>query len=516
MFPKIKRKKTTQQNSTNNKNTNIDASNGLINRDIAITIDNLKKAVNFTNDLVVRDFNLEHRGSTKAAICYISGITNETTLLECMKDLLNFSMQDKKFTKNKTLLDSESDKFIDFLKDDVISVPNVQKVGNHNDIVLELLRGKTLIFVNGFDSAIIVDTIGHEKRSIEKPDTESTIRGSQESFTESIKTNISLIRKRITHPSLVIESFTIGSQTNTIVKIAYIKGVVLEEPLKIIREKLQKINIDILFETGYIENYIQEKNLSLFITIGNSEKPDKVCAKIFDGRIAIFCEGTPTVLTVPYLFAESFQITEDYYSRPFFSSLVRIMRYLCFLISLTIPALYITLTSYHQEMIPDILLVTTTASREGIPFPAFLETLIMLLIFEILKESGIRLPKKVGQAVSIVGALIIGQAAVEAGIISSPMVIIGALTGIASFMIPPLVDGMAIYRLVLVALSTVLGLYGFSIGMVLLLAHLCSLKSFGDNYFAPYGPTILYEVMDGPIVSQKPYKLKKKKSLSPN
>lgn len=212
--------------------------------------------------------------------------------------------------------------------------------------------------------------------------------------------------------------------------------------------------------------------------------------------MAIFCNGTPFVLTAPHLFVETLQVTEDYYSRSYFSSLIRLLRHLSFFITLTTPALYVALGTFHQEMIPTVLLITAAAAREGIPFPAFVETIIMIIIFELLRESGVRLPRQVGQAVYIVGALVIGEAAVQAGIISAPMVIIGALTGITSFIIPALLESIVFFRFFLIFLSAAFGLYGIVIGLIIMLAHMCSLRSFGTPYLTPLAPTVWKELKD--------------------
>jgi spore germination protein KA len=342
----------------------------------------------------------------------------------------------------------------------------------------------------------VIGMRGWAERNIDEPDTEAVVRGSREGFTETLRTNTALIRRRIKNPNLVFESFKIGKQTHTDICIAYIDDIANKKVIEEVKNRLNRIDTDCILESGYIEQFIEDNPFSPFSTIGNSERPDTVAAKLLEGRVAIFCDGTPFVLTVPYLFIETIQISEDYYSRPYLSSLMRWIRLLAFFITLTTPALYVALETFHQEMIPTVLLITAAAAREGIPFPSFIETMLIGIIFELLRESGIRMPRPIGQAVSIVGALVIGEAAVQAGIIGAPMVIIAAVTGIASFIVPAALDALVFFRLFLVLLSAAFGLYGIVVGLIIMLAHVCSLRSFGTPYLAPFAPTIWKDLKD--------------------
>lgn len=273
-----------------------------------------------------------------------------------------------------------------------------------------------------------------------------------------------------------------------------------------LKKRLDQIDSDVILESGYIEQYISSHHpLTPFHTVGNSEKPDKVAAKILEGRIAILCNGTPFVLTIPYVFIENFQLSEDYYLKPFLGTFERIIRYTAFLITLLLPALYIALETYHQEMLPPILLITMASAREGIPFPAFTETLIMITSFEILRESGLRMPRQVGQAVSIVGALVIGESAVSAGLIGAPMVIVTALTGITSFIVPSLINSIIFFRYLLIIASGTFGLYGITIILIIMLAYMCSLDSFGTPYLSPFAPVKWKDLKDALIVVPHKY-----------
>jgi len=259
---------------------------------------------------------------------------------------------------------------------------------------------------------------------VEEPDTEAVVRGPREGFTENLKTNTALLRRKIKNPNLRFELIKLGNQTNTNVCITYIKGICNEKFVTEARKRLKHIKTDSILESGYIEAFIEDAPYSPFATVANSEKPDVTAAKILEGRLAVLVDGTPIALTVPYLFMEGFQSSEDYYSRPYYVTLVRWIRFLAFFITVYLPSLYVAATTFHQELIPTPLLVTMIAAKEGTPFPAFVEALLMGLIFEILREAGVRMPRPIGQAVSIVGALVIGEASVSAGLIGAPMVII--------------------------------------------------------------------------------------------
>ncbi|GAB6180514.1 hypothetical protein JCM14036_18330 [Desulfotomaculum defluvii] len=313
------------------------------------------------------------------------------------------------------------------------------------------------------------------------------VRGPRDGFNETISNNTALIRRRIKSPNLRVEKLTVGQQTKTELCIVYIDGIARKEVINEVRNRINKIEIDGILESGYIEEFIEDTPMSPFPQIEHSERPDKVAAAILEGRIAILVDTTPFVLIVPTVFLQFIQSAEDYYERFPIGSLTRAVRVGAYFISVILPALYIALTSFHQEMIPTPLALSIAASREGVPFPSIGEAVIMEATFEILREAGIRLPKQTGQAVSIVGGLVIGQAAVQAGIVSQAMVIVVALTGISSFAIPAFNAAAAgrLLRFPLMFLASILGLPGILAGLSIVLIHLNGLSSFGVNYLSP-------------------------------
>ncbi|MBC7326146.1 MAG: spore germination protein, partial [Moorella sp. (in: Bacteria)] len=364
--------------------------------------------------------------------------------------------------------------------------------------------GDTVLLVDGHAAAIINGARGWEARAISDPVAEPTVRGSRESFVEDLRVNTSLLRRKIKSPHLKIEALRLGEVTNTDVAVAYIEGIVNEKLVAEVKSRLERIKIDAVLETGYIEELIEDNPFSPFPTVNHTEKPDRAAALLLEGRVTILVDGSPFVLTVPNLFVEYLQAPEDYYERFLFASAVRLIRFVSMILSLTLPSLYIAATSFHHELLPTPLLLSIAAQREAVPFPVFIEVLIMELSFEILREAGVRLPRPIGQAVSIVGALVIGEASVRAGLVAAATVIVVALTGIASFtFFYSFSIAFRLLRFTLMVLSAALGLLGLISGLAVITIHLCSLRSFGVPYLSPMVPTTGVDLKD--VVLRSPW-----------
>ncbi|MCU6791817.1 spore germination protein [Paenibacillus sp. WQ 127069] len=452
----------------------------------------LKGFLSKGEDVIFREFRLGDKNKTKAFICWIDGLADQEYInTSIIKPLMrNIQIVEKQEGEIQTA------NLLKVVEEQIISASSLKEVTSMDEVLGAVLSGQTVLFIDGFSTVLNIASVGFISRAVTEPETETVVRGPKEGFTESILTNTSLIRRKIKNPKLVFKSYILGKQTHTTVCISYIDGIANPNVVEEVISRLKRIETDAILESGYIEQYIEDHPLSLFSTIGNSEKVDAVAGKMLEGRVAILCDGTPFVLTVPRLFIENFQISEDYYTRPYAATFLRWIRMLSFPFSLITPAAYVAVETYHQEMLPTILLTSMAASREGIPFPAVIESLMMVIVFEILRESGVRLPRAVGQAVSIVGALVIGQAAVQAGLVSAPMVIVVALTGITSFIVSPLYDFIIIARLALIILSSILGFYGVGVGLMFMIAHLCSLSSFGTPFLAPFTPLIWSDLKD--------------------
>jgi spore germination protein KA len=294
--------------------------------------------------------------------------------------------------------------------------------------------------------------------------------------------NLTLIRRKLETPNLKFKFMTIGVQSHTKVCVCYLDGIANQKILNELYNRLNSIEIDGILDSGYLQEMIKDSQFSPLRTIGNTERPDTVAAKLMEGRIAIIVDGTPEVLTVPYLFVEYFQASDDYYINFYFSSITRLLRILAFVLTTTSPAFYLALMVYHQEMIPTPLILSISSARQGVPFPSIVELLLLLIVFELLRDAGTRVPTNIGQALSIVGALVLGQASVEAKIVSAPVVIVVAISAITNLVLPRIVGTTIILRLVLLLLSSILGLYGLIFGMDGFMHHLCELLSFGVPY----------------------------------
>ena len=428
----------------------------------------IKSMFNNTSDLVIYEF--ETVSNIKLMVCYIEGFID--------KDLL-----DKDIIK-PIILNLDNPKDIE----KIIYISGMEESSSLQEVADNMIYGSVALFIDRISKCYIISLNCWEKRAIEEPQAEAVVRGSKEGFIEDLTTNKVMIRRRIRNNDLVFEDYIIGKETKTKISIAYIQGIVNENILKEVKKRIDNIDIDGILESGYIEQLIEDSHISLISTIGNTQKPDVVAGKLLEGRVAVLCDNTPHVLTMPKFFIEDIQSSEDYYSRPFYATFLRWLRIFSLFLSIILPGLYVALQTFHQEMIPTVLLITMAGAREGVPFPAVIEAFLMTLILELIKESGIRLPKAVGSAVSIVGALVLGQAAVEAGIVSAPMVIIVAATAIAEFAVPPLTESIIIYRFVFIFLGGFMGLYAITCGLIMIIIHIISLNSFGVPYAFPLAP----------------------------
>ncbi|MBN6186742.1 spore germination protein [Aneurinibacillus sp. BA2021] len=388
------------------------------------------------------------------------------------------------------LLQMGPESFFGHIEDQVITAQKMTPVHDLKTMVEMITAGCTIVLADHMEYAIAVVTPGYPSRSISEPEAEPLVRGPREGFTEKLQSNTALIRKRMRTPDLKSEMIKIGKRSQTMVVYMYVQGLVEEDVLKSVRRRLEAIDIDVLLESAQLEELIEDSVYSPFPQIVSTERADKVVSALSEGRVAIIIDGTPFVLIAPSVFYDFMQASEDYYQRFYFSTAIRLLRTLTFLIALLGPAFYIAITTFHQELIPTPLLLTVISARAGVPFPALIEALIMELSFEVLREAGVRLPRPVGSAVSIVGALVVGQAAVEAGIISQAMVIVVAFTGIASFTIPAFNLSMTtrLLRFPMMLIAASLGLFGIAIALVALGIHMCGLRTFGVPYMSPIAP----------------------------
>ncbi|MBB6638362.1 spore germination protein [Cohnella thailandensis] len=361
-----------------------------------------------------------------------------------------------------------------------------------------LIRGQSVLVVEGVKDAIVLETRHIEKRGIEQPATEQVIRGPREGFIEPLGTNLSLIRYRLQSPDLRINMMEIGRRTQSSVAVCYIEGLTNPDLVAEVKKRLSNIDTDIILDTGYLEQFIEDNHISPFPQVQNTERPDKVVANLAEGRVAILVDGSPLALIVPTVFSQFYQTVEDYTERFLLMSAVRMARLVALMFSLVFPSLYVAIISFNPELIPTEFAVAVAGGRAGVPFPAVVEVLIMEISMEVLREATIRLPQQVGGALSIVGVLVIGQAAVAAGFASPITVVIIALTTIGSFATPAYNAALALrlLRFPLIFMAGIFGLYGVMIGLILIANHLLSLKSFGIPYLSPLVPGIFQGLKD--------------------
>ncbi|TFE23462.1 spore germination protein [Cohnella luojiensis] len=455
-------------------------------------IEKVKQTLGNSTDLIISELRIGENGTKKAAIIYTDGLVDTKTIHNFMEP---FMIRAREIEPGKGM--DTPQEILRFMEDMTVTVGSIKEITDFSSLFKSVLSGDTVFLLDGLDRGIVASTRGWEDRGVSETSIESVVRGPRESFTETLRTNTSLIRRRIKDPHLWMETIQIGQVTQTDVSIMYIKGIVNDKVLKEVRERLNRINIDGILESGNIEEMIQDETFTPFPTMYNTERPDVASAGLMEGRVAIIVDGTPIVLLVPVVFTQFFQASEDYYNRSDFGAM-RALRVVAFLLSLLAPSFYIAVTTFHQEMLPTSLLINLATQREGVPFPAFIEAMFMEFTFEILREAGIRMPRMIGPAISIVGALVIGEAAVQAGLVTPAMIIVVSITAISNFVFPAIAMSIPIrfLRFGLMGAAAAYGIYGIFIGLVAIYLHLCSLRSFGVPYMSPMAPFNLSDQKD--------------------
>ncbi len=442
---------------------------------------NLKEIFKDCDDLVERSV----QQTPKCSIAFFKGMADRTTIdRDILGPLLQLARNPDTKVPSRPTVDS-------ILQ--AIQVANTFCVSNWQEIVLKLPMGHVLILIDGMDQAILVEAQGFASRNISPPEREIVVRGPDEAFTENLETTLTQIRRRVPVPGLKVKQFIIGHVSQARVCLLYLENIVNQDVLQEMMRRLEKLDIDLINDGNEIQEFISDHPYSPFPQMLSTERPDRAAFELNHGKVVIALSGSPYVLIAPNLLIDNFVTIEDYYHHFLFVTAIRILRYTNVMIALLGPSVYIALTTYHIEALPTPLLINLASAREGVPFPALIEALLMEVAIESLREAGIRLPRAVGQAISIVGALIIGQAAVDAGLVSQAMVVVVAITGIAGFTIPVFEAGFTIrlIRFPMMFLSATLGMYGVLFGTLALLIHLSHLRSFGIPYLAPLTPTIL-------------------------
>ncbi|MBP3966507.1 spore germination protein [Paenibacillus lignilyticus] len=430
-------------------------------------------------------------------LIYLDGLTNTAELEQVILKPLVYEME-RSNRQGQTYVQEA-------IRTGQLAAAHITVNSDLNEIVEGILTGKAALMTQGEAIAILADFNDFPKRSVEEPALEASIRGPREGFTEVLRTNTSLIRRKLATPLLKMESIRLGSISSTGIVIVYLEGTASSSLVEEVRSRLKRVQVKSVLDSSYLEEYLEDQKYSPFPQIQNTERPDTVAASLLEGKVAIIVNGSPNVLLAPMTFWNGFQAAEDHYEKFWYVSAVRLIRFILFMMSLLLPSFYVALTTYHPQMIPVALMMSISSAREGVPFPTVVETLMMEIMFEGLREAGLRLPRAIGSAVSIVGALVIGEAAVQAGFISAPIVIIVASTGIASFSIPRYSMSLPfrLLRFPLLVLSGTFGFFGIGAGVIAILIHLCTLESFKVPYFTPFAPLHLKQLKDTIIRAPK-------------
>lgn len=435
------------------------------------------------HDVVKRKFPIGEEKKAWAYIVYIDSMVDRQVIEQSILQPLMVEVREV-----LPKIENMHASLLDFIKDGGMTTADLKNVDTLDEVCSAILSGDTILMIDGYEQAIVIATKGWPNRGVQEPDTEPVVRGSKEGFSEALRINTVLIRRRIRDTKLKVKQIKVGVRSQTDIAMMYLEDVVRSDILEEVNQRIHHFKVDAILDSGQLEQLIQDDWRSPFPQIQVTQRPDKAASAILEGRIAIIVDNSPFVLLVPTTLNCFFQSSEDFYERWQIMSFIRIIRYGAAFFAVALPGLYIALTTFHPAMIPTNLMLSIAAARQGVPFPAIVEVLIMELAFELLREAGVRLPDPIGSTIGIVGGIIIGQAAVEANIVSPIIVIIVSLTAISSFAIPSHSLGVAfrLSKYLIILLSSILGMYGFLLGIVTLLIHLSSLKSFNIPYLAPY------------------------------
>ncbi|MEK4291863.1 spore germination protein [Paenibacillus sp. FSL R5-0914] len=442
--------------------------------------------------LRIRVINNEGSETLRFGLVNVDGMVDKHMIQEgVIKPLMAFDFTRMDYGNPAELMEK--------IRTQVINISDVVASTDLNEMISAIIAGKTLLLLDGYAGILNINAQGWDKKAITEPVTEKSVYGPREGFTESLIVNLTQIRRRVQDSDLKFIFSKIGSRSNTQICICYMESLVSPNIVKELQDRLGQVDIDVVLDTSFLSELIRDEPYSPFEMTGSTERPDSVVSKIMEGRVALLMEGSPYAMTVPYVFVENFQASSDYYINFYFGSFNRMLRMVGALLSVSIPALYVALVTYSQEMIPTQLLLSISTARVAVPFPTVVEAIFMLTIFEILREAGERIPTYIGQAISIVGALVLGQAAVEARLVSAPMIIVVGLTGIMTLLNPRLTGPLIIVRAVLLFAVFFLGIYGYFLGMLGLVVHLMSLRSFGVPYMLGIGSIRPQDIKDTAI-----------------
>ncbi len=470
-----------------NKNQkNVQKNKKFFSRLLCENIEFIKREFGDTADLSIKYLKIKDISS---ALITIGGMVN--------KDTLTHSVMKPIIEKQDEIQGTTGQEKYEYIRDNIIVSPDQLQVSNFDDAFNMLMSGFALLAIDGCDCMLCLGVQGFSFRSIAEPSTEIMQRGSREGFVEPLMINMTLIRRRLKTTDLRFELTQIGEVSKTSVCLCYLNSKVSKDILDKVKQKLSGVNLESIMESGYIIPYLEDQgDFSLFSSVGMTERPDTVCGKISEGRIAILIDGTPNVLIVPYLFIEYFQHLDDYSMHTYFATFTRWLKYLAFVLSVLLPGLYVGISTFNPEILPGPILTKIALAVGTTPFSLMFETILIHLIYEIMREAGLRIPRPLGHAVSIVGALVIGETAVSSGLIGAPTLMVVALTAISSYVIPNLYEPISILKFVFIITGGLLGIWGIMIVFTLVLVNICSKNSYGVPFTSPISPFNIFAMRD--------------------
>ena len=450
---------------------------GNLNRQLSKNRTFIEEILKDCNDIVKKEFLCGRKRNRKAYILYTDGLTKTEMIEESiLRPLLN-----------KEIPEAEGEELYQYVYKEVLEMADLKEMTNMEDVVTQVLAGNTVLLLDHCPKGIMISSKMFPTRGVQAADQEVAMRGPKDSFTENLRFNTALIRRRIRDSRLKVKQLVAGERSKTDVALMYMEDLVKPELLKQIEDKMKRVSMDGILDSGMLEQLLVKDWKTPFPCMQSTQRPDKTASALLEGRIVLVTDNSPEVLILPAAFHSFFQASDDYYNRWEIGSFARLLRYLAAFLSVSFPAFYVSVASFHTEVLPTSLILSFAQARQGIPFPVVVEVLLMELAFELLREAGIRLPGQLGGTIGIVGGLIVGQAAVDAGIVSTIVVIVVALTAIASFSVPneTLSSAFRILKFFFIILSALWGLYGFFLAWLAVIVHLCSLESFGEPYLMP-------------------------------
>lgn len=458
-----------------------------MNSSLEENISKLKRMFNNSADFTVRDMKLKSQLKLNAAIITIEGMcSKEVVAISVINPLLDYNFE---YAKPERVLEK--------IEKTVLTSSEIIEVNTIDEVVTYATSGFAVLAVDGAGKMLAIGTQGFSFRGVDEPESEVVQRGSREGFTEPLRINMTLIRRRMKSPDLVFEMATVGSNSQTQLMLCYLQSRVSQKILEEVRKRLASCDLETVLASGYLTDYLEDKgHKSLFSGVGISERPDTVCGKLTEGRVAILVDGTPAVIIVPHLFVEEFQSIDDYSNRPYYAAFIRIMKYISFFVAVFLPGLYTAFAQFHPEYFPTGLLIKTSQALLQTPLPVTLEVLLITFLYEIMREAGLRIPKPLGHAVSIVGALVIGESAVSAGIISSSSLMVVATAAICSYVTAALYPPIMILRFAFVIVGGIFGLWGIVMLSCVLIINMCGKTSFGVPYMSSLAPFSLRRMRD--------------------